>query len=131
MTIESVKGISSPNEQVPNPIIPTTYPTPSQQGQVEQNRRAPLQNDTTLDESSERQQASPENLANQIKQANQLADSLDRGIRFFVHEDSGRTAVNVVDNSTHQVIKTVPPEQFLDLVAKVTKIAGIFFDEFA
>jgi flagellar protein FlaG len=103
----------------------------TQKEQIEQNQKGSAPNNAALDESSKRQKALPDNLTDQIKQVNQLADSLDRGIRFFVHEDSGRTAVNVVDNSTHQVIKTVPPEQFLDLVAKVTKIAGIFFDEFA
>ena len=79
--------------------------------------------------SEEKRDLNQENLESQVKRANQLAESLDRSIRFFVHEDSGRTAVNVVDNSSHQIVKTIPPEQFLDLVARVTKIAGIFFDE--
>jgi len=131
MAIEGVTGISSSNEQHRDLVIPVTHLVQAQKKQIEQNQGDSLQNNTTLEEPSKRQRDISENLDGQIKQANQLAESLDRGLRFFVHEDSGRPAVNVVDNSTHQVIKTVPPEQFLDLVAKVTKVAGIFFDEFA
>ena len=132
MAIESVTGISNAREQYPELVIPVTNPAKSggQKKQVEQNRRDPLQRSAASEEPSEEKKGLPGDLEGQVKQANQLAESLDRSIHFFVHEASGRTAVNVVDKSTHQIIKTVPPEQLLDLVAKVTRIAGIFFDEF-
>jgi flagellar protein FlaG len=120
MRLEGVTGIPSSNEQY------LELGVPAEKNQVEKQKDGVPQR-----AAEEKGDAVPQNLDGQVEQANQLAKSLDRGLRFFVHEDSGRPAVNVVDNNTHQIIKTVPPERFLNLVAKVKKIAGIFFDEFA
>ncbi len=67
-------------------------------------------------------------LGKQVNQANALAESLDRGINFFVDEASGLSAVKVVHNATDEVIRTIPPEEFLHFVANVKKVTGLFFD---
>lgn len=67
-------------------------------------------------------------LGEQINEANALAESLDRGINFFVDEASGLPAVKVVHKATDEVIKTIPPEEFLHFVANVKKVTGLFFD---
>ncbi len=130
-------------EQNPRIVIPASDLGKSQKKQ-ERNRRHSLQKGAVSKESilfeelSEKKDESAmlsfrdlteEHLESQIKEANQLAYSLDRSLRFFVHQDSGRAAVKVVDNNTDRVIKTIPSEQFLNFVAKIKKVAGIFFDK--
>ena len=41
------------------------------------------------------------------------------GLQFSVHGPSGRTVVRVVDKETQELIREIPPEEFLSLAARV------------
>jgi len=53
----------------------------------------------------------------------------DVGLHFSVHETTGRTVVRVVDKETEKLIREIPPEEFLNLAAKLEEMVGIIFDE--
>ncbi|MDW7674422.1 MAG: flagellar protein FlaG [Bacillota bacterium] len=46
-----------------------------------------------------------------------------------MHEGTNRTMVKIVDRSDGKVIREIPPEKMLDLVAKMWEVVGIFVDE--
>lgn len=48
---------------------------------------------------------------------------------FGIHEDTNRVTIKIVDKSTKEVIKELPPEKTLDMIAKVWEMAGILIDE--
>lgn len=48
---------------------------------------------------------------------------------FGVHEETNRVTIKIVDRDTKEVIKELPPEKTLDMIAKVWEIAGILVDE--
>ena len=48
---------------------------------------------------------------------------------FGFHEDTNRVTIKIVDKSTKEVIKELPPEKTLDMIARVWEMAGILFDE--
>lgn len=48
---------------------------------------------------------------------------------FGIHEDTNRVTIKLVDKSTKEVIKELPPEKTLDMIAKVWEMAGILIDE--
>ena len=48
---------------------------------------------------------------------------------FGVHEATNRVMIKIVDKDTKEVIKEVPPEETLDMIAKVWEIAGILVDK--
>ena len=48
---------------------------------------------------------------------------------FGIHEKTNRVTIKIVDKSTKEVLKEYPPEQTLDMIAKVWEIAGILVDE--
>lgn len=48
---------------------------------------------------------------------------------FGFHEDTNRVTIKIVDKSTKEVIKELPPEKTLDMIAKVWEMAGILVDE--
>lgn len=48
---------------------------------------------------------------------------------FGIHEDTNRVTIKIVDKSTKEVIKELPPEKTLDMIAKVWELAGILIDE--
>ena len=48
---------------------------------------------------------------------------------FGIHEKTNRVTIKIVDKETKEVLKEYPPEQTLDMIAKVWEIAGILVDE--
>ncbi len=51
------------------------------------------------------------------------------GLHFVVHEDTGRVVVTVIDESTGEVIREIPPSEVLKLAASIDKAIGIIFDQ--
>ncbi len=48
---------------------------------------------------------------------------------FGFHDDTNRVTIKIVDKSTKEVIKELPPEKTLDMIARVWEMAGILIDE--
>lgn len=48
---------------------------------------------------------------------------------FGIHEKTNRVTIKIVDKQTKEVIKELPPEKTLDMIAKVWEMAGIMVDE--
>jgi flagellar protein FlaG len=51
------------------------------------------------------------------------------GLQFSVHEDTGQTVVRVVDKDTGKLIRQIPPQELLDLAAKLEDMMGMLFDK--
>lgn len=49
--------------------------------------------------------------------------------KYGIHEGTNRVTIKLVDKDTDKVIKELPPEQTLDMIAKVWEMAGILVDE--
>lgn len=48
---------------------------------------------------------------------------------FGYHEETNRVTIKIVDKDTKEVVKEIPPEKTLDLIAKAWELAGILVDE--
>ncbi len=48
---------------------------------------------------------------------------------FGFHEETNRVTIKIVDKDTKEVIKELPPEKTLDMIAKVWELAGLFVNE--
>lgn len=48
---------------------------------------------------------------------------------FGIHEGTNRVTIKLVDKDTKEVIKELPPEKTLDMIARVWEMAGIMVDE--
>lgn len=48
---------------------------------------------------------------------------------FGIHEKTNRVTIKIVDKKTKDVIKELPPEKTLDLIAKAWELAGLMVDE--
>ena len=64
-----------------------------------------------------------------VSQINKLVQSLDRKLRFSLHEASGRMKVTVLNSDSGKVIREIPPEEFLNLISKIDEAIGMIFDE--
>jgi len=65
-----------------------------------------------------------------MKALNNDMEALHRvGLQFSVHKDTGQTVVRVVDKDTGKLIRQIPPQELLDLAAKLEDMMGILFDK--
>ena len=48
---------------------------------------------------------------------------------FGIHEKTNRVTIKIVDKETKEVIKELPPEKTLDMIAKAWELAGLLVDE--
>ncbi|MCR4617413.1 MAG: flagellar protein FlaG [Lachnospiraceae bacterium] len=48
---------------------------------------------------------------------------------YGIHEGTNRVTIKIVNKDTHEVIKELPPEKTLDMIARVWEMAGILVDE--
>jgi flagellar protein FlaG len=64
-----------------------------------------------------------------ILKANKAILGSNRSFEFSIHEKTKSIMVKVVDNDTREVIKEIPSEKILDMVANLWEMAGIMVDE--
>lgn len=78
-----------------------------------------------------RQQMTPEQQTAQIKRAvediNKKANNSEA--IFGIHEKTNRVTIKLIDKDTKEVIRELPPEKTLDMIAKVWEMAGLLVDE--
>ncbi len=70
-----------------------------------------------------------EQLDKAIEQANKSFKSFDRRFERSVHEKTNTVMVRVINATNDEVIREIPPEKILDMVAYMLEIAGIIIDE--
>ncbi len=64
-----------------------------------------------------------------IDRANKDMYSSGRKLEFSVHKDLHVVMVKVRNSETGELIREIPPEKILDLVANMCKMSGILVDE--
>jgi|GEM_PF-3424064 len=71
-----------------------------------------------------------ENVLNRYMQSvnDALAPSNFR-LNFNVHEATSRVMVTVVDTETDEILREIPPESRLELMARIQEFSGILFDQ--
>jgi len=64
-----------------------------------------------------------------IERANEAISIANRRFEYSIHEKTKEIIVKVIDADTDEVIREIPPEKILDMVAKMWELAGILVDE--
>ncbi|MGF7059803.1 flagellar protein FlaG [Brassicibacter mesophilus] len=72
---------------------------------------------------------SEEELIHAIESANKSVNVYDRKLEFSIHDKTKEIMVKVIDTNTDEVIREIPPEKILDMVAKLWEMAGIIVDK--
>ncbi len=89
--------------------------------------------DDGRDASNEKEGPASKSTSEEIKKA---VDNLNKKMMnenseaiFGIHDKTNRVTIKIVDKKTKEVIKELPPEKTLDMLAKVWEMAGILVDE--
>ena len=78
-------------------------------------------------ESQENQQPSQESIKRAVENINKNLKNSEAV--FGIHEKTNRVTIKIVDKETKEVIKELPPEKTLDMIAKAWELAGLLVDE--
>lgn len=68
-------------------------------------------------------------LENAVDRANKVLFKNNTHLQFRIHDATKEVMVKIIDDETGEVLKEIPPEKMLDMVAKLWEIAGIIVDE--
>jgi flagellar protein FlaG len=75
-----------------------------------------------------RPEPSPEEVAKAVEGVNAFLGSSNSHIQFAVHQATKRMMVEVINNDTQEIIKTIPSKELLDLAAKIGELVGTVLD---
>jgi flagellar protein FlaG len=48
---------------------------------------------------------------------------------FGIHEKTNRITIKIIDKDSKEIIKEIPPEKTLEMIAKIWEVAGLLVDE--
>lgn len=74
-------------------------------------------------------EGSNESIKKAVEQLNKKMINQNSEAVFGIHEETNRVTIKIVDKSSKKVIKELPPEKTLDMIAKIWEMAGILVDE--
>lgn len=79
-------------------------------------------------ENSEKQlQATKDKIKSAVEELNKKMNNSEAV--FGIHEETNRVTIKIVDKDTKEVIKELPAEKTLDMIAKILDVAGLLVDE--
>jgi len=141
MAIEPLGSVMSMQAQTvtaPKPAAPAERPAEYTSANVQPTVKVDAttvvvenaQNDAQNQSSGQgaQQQASNEQIKKVVEELNRKINANTEAV-FGMHEATNRVTIKIVDKATKEVIREVPPEKTLDMIAKVWEIAGILVDE--
>lgn len=77
--------------------------------------------------STSNQQATNEQVKKAVEKMNKNLSNSEA--IFGIHDATNRVTIKIVDKETKEVLKELPPEKTLDMIAKAWELAGILVDE--
>jgi len=126
MTIQAQGSVQTkaPAQPVAEPVQVTTTPVDPTIREIE-----PAEQSTNHQSQQQmnQEQASPEQIKRAVEQLNKKMSH--SSAVFGIHEETNRVTIKIIDKETREVIKELPPEKTLDMIAKVWEMAGILVDE--
>ncbi len=125
---EQVSTEANPAETQVNNIDPTTVSVAAADASENNSEH------TGSDQREEHNYNYAENARQQNDKIKKAVEQLNKNLShssaiFGIHEATNRLTIKIVDKDTKEVIKELPPEKTLDMIAKVWEIAGILVDE--
>jgi len=138
MSIEPLGSIMSVQAQPVQPKVEPVAPVESTEA-VTQVEKAPDATTLVVKDAKEKgdgngtpnqqeRQPSNEQIRQAVEKFNKSMINNSEAV-FGIHEGTNRVTIKIVDKQSKEVIKELPAEKTLDMIAKVWEMAGILVDE--
>lgn len=138
----SIMSVQAQSVSAPRPVAQTKAPSVESQSNtaqeaaqvdntvnvVAEGQSKGNSNSNSNEQQAQQQQLSNEQLRRAVEQFNKNMLTHSEAV-FGIHEGTNRVTIKIVDKDTKEVLKELPPEKTLDMIAKVWEMAGILVDE--
>lgn len=124
MKVLKIHGVTA--GQSPRPV--TALPVNDMQRTARQ-VETPRYKTTVGQEEQQYREPTVEGVQEAVEDINKVLHYMNERLEFSVHEATNRVMVRVLDRETDEIIREIPPEQILDLVAKLQDLVGLLVDE--
>ncbi|MFG6357274.1 MAG: flagellar protein FlaG [Acetatifactor sp.] len=138
----SIMSVQAQSVSAPKPVAQTKAPSVESQSNtaqeaaqvdntvnvVAEGQSKGNSNSNSNEQQAQQQQLSNEQLRRAVEQFNKNMLTHSEAV-FGIHEGTNRVTIKIVDKDTKEVLKELPPEKTLDMIAKVWEMAGILVDE--
>ncbi len=138
----SIMSVQAQSVSAPKPVAQTKAPSVESQSNtaqeaaqvdntvnvVAEGQSKGNSNNNSNEQQQQQQQPSNEQLRRAVEQFNKNMLTHSEAV-FGIHEGTNRVTIKIVDKDTKEVLKELPPEKTLDMIAKVWEMAGILVDE--
>lgn len=104
-------------------------PVVETQGSGSQNGQSSDKDRDGQEDAKNLQDVSPEKIKSAIADINKKIAPTQTRLQFRYHEKTHRISIAVRDKETDKIIKEIPPEKTLDMIAKSLELAGLLVDE--
>lgn len=64
-----------------------------------------------------------------VEHLNRELKSMETNLRFSIHKKTKQIMVKIIDTNTNEVVREIPSEKVLDMVAAMMERAGLFMDK--
>ena len=135
----SIMSVQAQSVSAPKPVAQTKAPSVESQSNTAQGAaqvdntvnvvaEGQSKGNSNSNSNEQQQQLSNEQLRRAVEQFNKNMLTHSEAV-FGIHEGTNRVTIKIVDKDTKEVLKELPPEKTLDMIAKVWEMAGILVDE--
>lgn len=129
MRIEGLSTAALPQDILKTSQTSTQVPAqPAQPASEKQTYDTMLISQITTQERSQ-MPVSEKVVIDAIEKANKAIMGANKKFEFTIHEKTKEIMVKVIDTDTNEIIREIPNEKVLDMVAKLCEMAGVLVDE--
>ncbi|WP_129600311.1 flagellar protein FlaG [Anaerophilus nitritogenes] len=82
-----------------------------------------------LDQMNQQNCIGEQELIKSIEKANKDLVLTDTSLQFSIHEKTKQVMVKIINNNNKEVIREIPSEKILDMVAAMIERTGLFVDQ--
>ena len=127
MTVGSIKGASTTYQGSGMEISASQKVSVETKAPVSHKNTGEAKAEYNSGTGAEKQEQRAESVKLAVEEINKKAKNSEAV--FGVHEGTNRITIKIVDKESKETIKEFPPEETLDMIAKVWELAGLMVDE--
>lgn len=137
MTAQDIAGLpapglpagASPSAQIPRPQTPEELSRP--QVELPEPKPSDFVSREQRPEPKDEAKSSQESIRDAVEELNQVMRGISSRLDFEIYDATDDMFVRVIDRRTNQVIRQMPPQELLDVRARIADAVGLILDEFA
>lgn len=80
-------------------------------------------------EENKNKETTLQQLEQAVEQLNKTMTTYNTELRFELHKESREMQVSVINSQTDEVIRKIPPDKILNIIAHVKEMLGLIVDE--